>query len=375
MRILYIFYQYPLYLKGSYFQEFLNAVCKKIKKIGLISYYYPKTEFTQPKNLKIYWLKKPNLSFIDELLFIVLVLLKVLICKDLKNYDLTNCIGPRGLLAGWYLKKKYKIPLVCTIEMLNEQKGIKNSFIYSLSKILLTKIPIDKFICWSKYYKQHLISWGIPDSKIIIIPPGIDTTKYHPNIIGKVIKNKYSPKNPLIVFAKPLYLHHVKAVKLIIKAIAILKPKIKINFLVGSGDGKKQIIAYAKKLKILNQVKFMPPIPFPQMPKYLAAADLVVLPFTYAPTVSRSLLEAMAIKKPIITTKVGENKIILKNNHHVLFCLNSESKLAKKIIILLNNKKLTLKLKQSARLLILEKFSLNKIVLQHINCYNQLIKK
>ncbi|MFC1711113.1 glycosyltransferase family 4 protein [Patescibacteria group bacterium] len=374
MKILYIVFKYPLYHGGSYFQEFLNSISKKVKNISLIAFLFPKTKFSNPKNINFFSLPIINLPILDESLFMLSSFVKVFFSSNFSSLDLINCIGPRGLLAGWYLKKRYKIPLVCTIEMLNNNKGFRNKLTNFFSRFLLTNAPIDKYICWASFYKKQLISWGISASKIQDIFPGIDIKKYHPKINGKDIKLKYSPKNPLIVFAKPLYLHHIRAVKLLIKSIAILKPKIKINLLLGDGQGKKQIEIYAKNQKVLNQIKFMPQVSFSQIPNYLAAADLIVLPFTYEPTVSRSLLEALAIGKPVITSFKDEFRTILTHKKNVIFTKNSPSQIAKKVEEILKNRKLSKKLSKNAVYLIQNNYSQKLAVQKTITCYRKVLK-
>jgi glycosyltransferase involved in cell wall biosynthesis len=373
MKILYIFYQYPLYKNGSYFHEFINALCKKLKEVSLIAYYYPKTKFKKPNNLNMFWLKKFNLGFLDELLFMVSALVKVITVKEFKNIDLINVIGPRGILAGWYLKKRHHIPLVCTIEMLNKNKGRKNRLVRKISCLLLTKAPVDQFICWSYFYKNQLVNWGIDKNKVIIVPPGINLKKYYSQVSGKKIKQQYSPNNPLLVFAKPLYLHHLGAVKLILKSIAEVKPRIKIHLLAGQGPAKKQTVVLAKKLHIFSQLKFMPHVSFNKIPCYLAAADLIVLPFTYAPTVSRSLLEALASGKPVITSNKGEVKFMLKDKQQAILVKNQPQKIAQAILMLLKNPGLGRKLSLNAVYLIKNSFSLNQTVKKTVSVYQQIL--
>lgn len=376
MKVLFIYYRYPLYPQGSYFQEFLNKIAKSLRKIYLIATHYPKGNFEKPANLKIIWLKIPRIPFIGELFFMVSALSKVTFTKKLHQVDLVNSIGPRGLLAGWYLKRKHGIPLVCTIELINEKGTLANNIIYFFSRLLITNAPIDKFICWSTYYWQsHLKKWGIPGKKVIIIPAGIDIKTYNPNIDGNEIKKKYAPKVPLIVFAKPLYGPNIKAAKLLLRSVALLKSEIRINSLIGGGNGQKEVWQLAKNLGIANQLDFMPLTPFPDIPKIIAAADLVVLPFAYPATTSRSLLEALAMGKPIITTSVGEIKWMLKNKHHALLVKNQPVNLARAIETLYENKNLVKRLGHNARNLAIKQYSLDAIAKRVVACFNQVAQQ
>lgn len=372
MKILFIFYQYPLHPQGSYFQEFLNKVAEKVDQVYLLASHYPKGRFKKSKNLTIFWLPFVKLPFIGEFLFILRALLKTIFTKALYQVDLVNSIGLRGVLAGWYLKKRFGIPLVCTIELLNEGREWRNRVVYFLSRFLLTRAPIDKYICWSDYYwKRHLKRWGISKEKVVIIPAGIDVRAYHPKISGEKIKRKYAFDSPLIVFAKPLYLNHpnTSAAKILVEAVALLGPKLEARLLIGSGEGQREIQNLAHNLGVASQVDFMPKVPFPKIPQYLAAADLIVLPFTYASTTARSLLEAMAMGKPIITTPIGEIKYMLKNEFHALLVKNQPKEIAEAMTTLIEDKNLAKKLGRNARHLALKRYSLDKIVQETISCF------
>lgn len=377
MKIGIVFYKYPLYPGGSYFQEYLNELAKSSKEIFLLATPYPSGKFYQPKNLKIFWLPFLNASYVKEFLFMFEALFKVILNEEWQEIDLFNCVGLRGVLAGWYLKKRFKIPLVCTIEMLNEKGTFFNNLYYDFARFLLTKAPVDKFICWSTYYwENHLKKWGIEKEKVEIIPAGIDLKTYHPKVNGQSIKKKYSSGFPLIVFAKPLYSANTQAAKTLIKAIALLQPKIKTILLIGSGEGKSEIQKLAAQLKISTQVKFMPPTLFSEIPKYIAAADLVVLPFSYAPTTSRSLLEAMALAKPIITVPYGEIPQILKNEKEAILVNPKPKEIAEAIKRVIEDKKLCQRIGYNALKIVEKNYSLEKIIKKTIGTYrNLLIKK
>jgi len=370
MKALFFYYKYPLYLQGSYFQEFLNALSGSLEKLYLVASRYPKGNFAKPHNVKIFWVPLLNIDFIGELFFMFAALLKVVFVKKLGSVDVVNSVGPRGLLAGWYLKKRYKIPLVCTVEMLNEKDSLANTFYYFFVRFLLTRAPIDKFICWSEYFwESQLKPWGVPKSKVTVIPGGINTKVYHLRVDGSAIKEKYAPRNPLIVFAKPLYSTNIEAAKLLVRAAALLKPEIEVRLLIGGGEGQSEVEKLAEDLGVLAQIAFMPLTPFPEIPKYVAAADLVVLPFTYAPTTSRSLIEAMTLGKPIITTSVGEVGKIIKDREQAVFANAVPEEIAVAIRDVLSDKELSVKMGTNARRLVEEKFSLQAVVKQTIKVF------
>lgn len=83
MRLLFIYYRYPLYFQGSYFQEFLNRLSRSVDQVYLLTAHHPKGKFKKPRNLKIFWLPYLGLSFIGEFFFILGAFLKAVFVKDL----------------------------------------------------------------------------------------------------------------------------------------------------------------------------------------------------------------------------------------------------------------------------------------------------
>lgn len=375
MRALFLYYRYPLYPQGSYFQEFLNQLAGSVETVYLIATRYPKGDFDKPENLKIFWASSLTIKYLGELFFMIAALFKAITVREFRQVDVVNSVGPRGLLAGWYLKRRYRIPLICTIELLNEKGTFLNNILYEISRFLMVKIPVDKFICWSNYYREnHLREWGITDERIAVIPAGVNIKTYSPEVDGGVVRKRYAPNDPLIVFAKPLYNQNTESAKLLVRAAALLKDKIKVKLLIGGGGGQSEVQQLAENLGVADRVAFMPPTPFPEIPKYIAAADLVVLPFTYAPTTSRSLLEAMALGKPIVTVLVGEIGHVLEDGVNALLVVPDPEEIAGAVRKLLQDRALADKIGSNARRKIEEKFSLNGVVAQTVGCFEDIVR-
>jgi glycosyltransferase involved in cell wall biosynthesis len=373
MKIDVLYFRYPLYPAGSYFQEFLDKLSGSLDGINLIAVQYPKGPFYRPTNIRFFWVPFLSIRFVEDFFYMLSTLVKVMFVKDLHKVELVNTIGPRGLLAGWYLKKIYGIPLVCTIEMLNEKGSFLNNVYYEVVRFLMVKAPVDKFICWSNYYwENHLKTWGITKERVVNISGGINTDVYNPTVDGSEVKRKYGHHCPLIVFAKPLDFTNTESAKLLVQAVGTLNQKIGIKLLIGSGEGKKEIITLARKLGIEDNVEFMPPTPFPEIPKYIAAADLVVLPFTYAATTSRSLMEAMSMGKAIITTKVGEIPNILENGKEALLVNPTVKDISEAIELVLTDQNLATSLGKNAVALITKKYSLSIIVAETVQLFLRL---
>lgn len=380
MKIGYIYYRFPMFSgTSSYYKEFLDSILlgDKSTSIVLISFKYPiNAKVKVTKRFNIIWLKWLNLPFINNFYFEIAVFLKGILSKDFRSVDIIHVSNIRGLLAAKLLSFLLKKPLVISLEILNDpMNGIVNRLVYIFQRFFFTFIKSEVLICWSRYYYNILISdWHMNQDKIQIIPPGIDTNIFNSNVSGNIVFDRYANGKILIVFAKPLYPGNYPSALLLLKSVARSKYKNKIMILYGNGEHKNDLDIEIERYKMKNNATFMPfNVPFEKIPNYLAAANLIVLSFTYPPTIARSFLEALSIGKPLIVTNIGEIPFIVKHKETALLSDPNPTAIARNIDLLIENKSLSLKLSRNAENLVNEKFSLKATSSLVIKVYKELL--
>lgn len=101
---------------------------------------------------------------------------------------------------------------------------------------------------------------------------------------------------------------------------------------------------------------------------------IFILP-SYSEGFSRSVLESMAAGLPVLTTPVGANKDVIKNNHNgVLINPGDLKSIEKNIIRLLDDKHFRQSLSDNGKITFEKEFEENKVVDRYINLFNSLIK-
>ncbi len=379
MKIGLVYHQFPLYAGGSHIQDFIVSLSKnkQIQNITLIAKHYPKVPIKLPKKIKIIFIPNIKIPILDDLFFIISSFFAMLFSSDFRKSDLVNVICARGIPSSFLFTKIFKKPLIATIEILNDPKNnpsLSSKVSYFVQKFYYSKIRFNKIICWAKfYYQKYLKKWGIDKNKVSFISNGINTSQYHPKISGKQIKYKYSPHNPLIVFAKPLYKYNFLSVKLLLSVVKKLKDaNYPIHLLLGKGKYLPQTQNIIKKLKIKKYVSFMPFVPMTEIPKYIAASDIMVLPYLYHPTVSRSLLEAMSTGKAILTSNLGEIPYVLTHQKDAIVIKPTVNNLVKNIKYLLKNPDIAKQLGKNARIKCQKLYSFDKISKDTVNLYQKI---
>jgi len=119
---------------------------------------------------------------------------------------------------------------------------------------------------------------------------------------------------------------------------------------------------YKKLIRYLGERKHIREI--------LALSDIVVLP-SYREGISKVLLEAGAMEKPLIATNVPGCKEMVKNNENgFLVEPKNSQQLVEKIETLIKDKKLREKFGKRSREIVKKNFNVEKVVRETIELYN-----
>ena len=91
---------------------------------------------------------------------------------------------------------------------------------------------------------------------------------------------------------------------------------------------------------------------------------------------SNSLLEAMAMKKPIITTNISENSEVVRHKKEALLVpIKSPRKMANAIMVLIENKQFAENLATNAYQRVYQNFNINKVIIKLLKFYDLLMTR
>lgn len=314
-------------------------------------------------------LKKIDINYISEKKLHP-VIQEIIISKKLselpKDFDLH--INFNSLIGGYQVTKKTKLPTlfdICDdlIDWINISPKIPSLLkpigIKTGSFLLKQNIKMSDEITCSLNHLQNL--YKIPENKCSLIPNGVDTDlfQYKNSKIREIFN--IPPDRFLLVFVG--YLGNWVDLETVFSVIKILKKELKLCLLVvGNGDKFNKLKSLSKKLKIEDSIIFTGDVPYDQVPKYISAADICLVPFNTG-NVSQGampikILEYMACSKPVLSTPI--TGVINTVGNNVLYYENAIN-LKKKLIKLVNNKDFCLELGLSCNKLIGEEYNWLKI--------------
>jgi glycosyltransferase involved in cell wall biosynthesis len=154
-------------------------------------------------------------------------------------------------------------------------------------------------------------SYTIPDEKIELIPNGVDTT--HFRNFGNT-KCEMGLEGYIIGYVGVL--REWVNFQPIFEAIKKLPPEFKM-MVIGKEGNYEQNIALAKTYGVSDRVIFLGGIPYQDVPKYICAMDLCVIPFKRddisAGALPLKLFEYLACERPVISTRLPGVKEVAKD--------------------------------------------------------------
>ena len=287
------------------------------------------------------------------------------------DFDLINAHTPVPYYAdvAAIAGKMYGIPFVLTYHndlvkesFLNILAQAYNYSVNPLTLALSTKIITPSAYCFNE--SSHLMK---VKKKIVWIPPAADTNIFFPGDSKEIFEWHNVPeKSKIVLFVGSLGSSHAhKGVDYLIKAMGMVSKKIPDSYLivVGEGDMKEHYGKLSSSAGIQDRVIFTGHVSTGRISPYYRGCDVLVLPsITIAEGTGMTLLEANACGKPVIGTKIGGIKYVIKNGETGLLVPPEDSAaLAKAIIKILKNRKLADKMGAKGRKLVEEKYSWEKV--------------
>ena len=264
--------------------------------------------------------------------------IKALIAQIYENFkfDLIHAhtIMPDGCAAN-KISQVFGKPCVCTIHgsdiNIYPEQNMKVK-----RNIIATLKTIDKLITVSNNLKFKAINLVGNQIPIKVIPNGVDTKIFN---IGERTKARQKLglklEGKIVLFVG--HLIRIKGVNILVDALSILKDKEQVlAIIIGQGEMKSLIQQQIVEYGLNDKVILVGQIPYHEVPLWMNASDVLVLPSHYEgfPCV---LLEALACGIPVVGSSVGGIPEVIKSKQYgILVPPRNPESLAEAIITGLN---------------------------------------
>lgn len=268
------------------------------------------------------------------------------------NSDIIHCELLWSAFTGILLKKKFNKPLVLVdhnVEYLKFKELRKFAYSFPLQTIEKNCCKYaDKIVVASEIDRSQIVSlYGVPEEKVHVIRNCTDPEMFKYSEKGRdLVRQKHGISSETIVITfvgKMDYIPNVTAVKHIADIIypIITKRHPKSKFLIVGGSYKR-LLKYKRKNMIFTGYVH-------NLPDYLSASDIVVVPLDSGSGTRIKTLEAAACSRPIVSTKKGVEGQNFLNNKEIIVTERVNQNFVQGILELIEDKQLRDKLGNNAR--------------------------
>jgi|LSQX01.3.fsa_nt_gb glycosyltransferase involved in cell wall biosynthesis len=231
----------------------------------------------------------------------------------------------------------------------------------------------NKVVAVSKSVKENLILSGVPEHRIELIYNGVKPLNLNSEEKNQLVKANMGIEENEVVVGIVARLEEIKGHKYFIKAAhKVLKENPSVKFIiVGSGSLEDDLKKLTSELGINNKVIFTGHLE--DTTDIVNIMDINVLS-SLSEALSLSLIEAMSLGKPCITTKTGGNpEVITGGLSGMLVSVKDEEALANSMLNLINNKDLREVMGKKGKEVMLDKFTVKGMTKKIENLYRNLI--
>ncbi len=271
-----------------------------------------------------------------------------------------------------FAAKFARIPIVVATE--HGLSTWKKKYLILLDRI--TQNFVDKIITVSNASKSiRLRREKIHTKKLVTIHNFINVENFHPsdNINYNLLKeNNLEGYKVIGMVTRLVEIKRIEDTLFAMRKVLQVYPNVKL-VIIGTGPLKDRLINISKELGVSNNVLFLG---FQNnITEWLNIFHLYILS-SLREDCSLSLLEAMAMAKPVVVTSVGGNpELVIKNVTGKLVPPMDVEKLGKEILWMINNYEVAQKMGVQGRERIEKYFSANKVIPRILELYNELINE
>lgn len=289
--------------------------------------------------------------------------------------DIVHHVGLKAILWGGLAAKRAKI------------KGVVNAisglgvFFSEDNQSVLSKIII-RLLKYSHNRKRLYTIFQNNEDKALFLKAGIITEQNVVFIKGSgvdlnIFKYREEPVSEKIKVVLTARMIVDKGIFILTEAAELLRTEYedKVQFLLCGGLDKNPNAIKEEELKRVCDGKYITWLGYcSNVKEILENSHIVTLPSYYKEGLPKSLIEATAIGRPIITTdSIGCRDTVIDGYNGFLIPIKNSGALADRLKVLFDDEELRIRLGVNSRAYAEQYFSLDTVIKQHIETYNKLI--
>jgi type III pantothenate kinase len=229
--------------------------------------------------------------------------------------------------------------------------------------------PRDSYIAVSDWTRTELLARGIAPERIHVIHCGGDPTRFGPDRRSETLLRSAPDRRVVLFPGRPTLVKGASVLAHALPRVIEQFPGAEFAFTGGGAEDFLKMVPLSPALR--SHIRFLGYVPFDQLPRIYASADLVVAP-TYYENFPIRILEALASGVPVVASAVnGIPESVLPGKTGTLIPPGDPVRLADAIVELLRDDALRARMGIEGRRLITDRFSWARAGAETAELYRQ----
>jgi glycosyltransferase involved in cell wall biosynthesis len=240
------------------------------------------------------------------------------------------------MFMGVLLGKWFRRPVVLEVNELAGFKRARGLIMERLARGIDAWVfsRADHILCVSGVLADEVQKRGANRERVHVLPNAIDPLRFQNSAAGQLLRARLGLEGSLVIGHVGLFYRWDRLDILIDVAqrIRVLHPEVKV-LLVGDGPEMENLKQTARMLGMQSAVIFSGPVPRDEVPAYIDAMDICVLPDSNAFGSPIALFEFMAMGKPCVAPDLGPMRDVIEHNATGLMFPHAEYDVLEKALL------------------------------------------
>jgi glycosyltransferase involved in cell wall biosynthesis len=297
--------------------------------------------------------------------------------------DVIQCQVLFTFLVGWFLKRRYGKPLVLVQENAEYVKQVKFEAPRYVTWILkwlesLACQVADRIVAVSEVDKQHMVDlYGVPEERIHVINHCADDEVFKYDKDGRARAREalgIGPDDLVLTYVGKMDApHNTKATQYIAERIyPVVTERYPDSWFMIVGQNYEHLLEYKRDRLFFTGFVSSRRDEWPNLPDYLSATDIVIVPMDRGSGTRLKILEAAACARPIVSTDIGAEGLEFADGEEILLTRDVDDTFIQFVLDLMGDEGRRESLGRRARERLLARYSWEREVSRFEEVYREL---
>ena len=297
--------------------------------------------------------------------------------------DIIQCQVLFTILAGYFLKKRYRKPLVLVQENAEYVKQVKfeapwyATYVLKLLEGLACRVS-DRIVAVSEVDKQHMVDlYDVPQDRIHVISHCADHEVFKYDRDGAAMVRKargIAPDDVVMTYVGKMDApHNTVATQYIAERIyPVVTARYPHSWFMIVGQNYEHLLAYEKERLFFTGFISSRKDASPNLTDYLSASDIIIVPMDRGSGTRLKILEAAACSRPIVSTEIGAEGLEFVHGEEILLTKEVDDEFIELLLGLIKDEAWRQRLGTQARKKVVARYSWEREVARFEEVYQGL---